>query len=71
MNEQQIAQQAHAYINQTYWKSPEAKAIAEDLVLGFLDFMFDGEETCSDCELGSCEPHYIPQNTYIIKGENK
>ena len=40
MNEEQIAEQAYAYLNKTYWKTPEDKAIAEDNVLGFLDFLF-------------------------------
>ena len=40
MSEKEIAEQAYAYLNTTYWKSPEAKLLAEDAVLGFLDFMF-------------------------------
>jgi hypothetical protein len=43
MNEKQIAEQAYDYINKTYWKSPEDKALAEDAVLGFLDFLFPEE----------------------------
>lgn len=41
--ERQIAEQAYAYLNATYWKSPEVKDLAEDAVLGFLDFLFPEE----------------------------
>lgn len=40
MSEEQIEEQAYAYLNDTYWKSPEDKTTAKDVLLGFLDFMF-------------------------------
>jgi hypothetical protein len=44
VSEKEIAKQAYAYLDKTYWKSPEAKLLAEDAVLGFLDFMFANDE---------------------------
>jgi hypothetical protein len=44
MSETQIAEQAYAFIRQTYWKTPQDKEIAEDVVMMFLDFMFSEGE---------------------------